>query len=299
MSSPAARGVTTPSGQTSSSPSSSTQPSDRTTVNTQGLSSRAGADSRASTRGQQDTSIGAAATAASGDNGQDDDDDGEDQPCQACGVFPARFQCSACQSVRYCSQECQASDWKIHYRECAEIVAAQKEEQTESQQGTGRPRSGTNGASEMDAPGDRYSTDMEMTSRAAASPSRSGVAGNFYFCYFVVFSAVYVCPTWLEVVAATLTMVRTHLFVVLLYCWEYWDPFHRRSAGRRRRKYQGNSESTSKTSKRTTEETSVDARTKSSIRGGREDRRHEVLYASDLQNHQTRGSLHLSQYPLG
>ncbi|KAG9071379.1 Presenilin-1 [Linnemannia hyalina] len=178
MSSPAARGVTTPSGQTSSFPSSSTQPSDGTTVNTQALSSRAGADSRASTRGQQDTPIVVAATAGGGDNGQGDDEGGEDQPCQACGVFPARFQCSACQSVRYCSQECQASDWKIHYRECAEIVAAQKEEQTESQQDPGRPRSGANGARETGVPGDRYSNDMEMTSRAAASPSRSGVAGE-------------------------------------------------------------------------------------------------------------------------
>lgn len=52
------------------------------------------------------------------------DEDEEDQPCQACGSFPARFQCSACQSVRYCSQECQASDWRIHYRECAEITAS-------------------------------------------------------------------------------------------------------------------------------------------------------------------------------
>ena len=72
-----------------------------------------------------------------------DDDDGEDQPCQACGVFPAKFQCSACHSVRYCSQECQASDWKIHYRECAEIVAAMKEEQEGGVSGgqTLRPRS--------------------------------------------------------------------------------------------------------------------------------------------------------------
>ncbi|KFH67263.1 hypothetical protein MVEG_07785 [Podila verticillata NRRL 6337] len=52
------------------------------------------------------------------------DTSGEDQPCQVCGSFPARFQCSACQSVRYCSQECQASDWRIHYRECAEITVS-------------------------------------------------------------------------------------------------------------------------------------------------------------------------------
>jgi len=77
-----------------------------------------------------------------------DDSDGDDQPCQACGVFPARFQCSACQSVRYCSQECQASDWGIHYRECAETIAAMKEEQlqengdgTAAAVGQSRPRS--------------------------------------------------------------------------------------------------------------------------------------------------------------
>lgn len=63
-----------------------------------------------------------------GNNGQtleqNLDTGGEDQPCQACGSFPARFQCSACQSVRYCSQECQASDWRIHYRECTEIMVS-------------------------------------------------------------------------------------------------------------------------------------------------------------------------------
>lgn len=144
------------------------------------MPSRTGADPSASAHGQLDTPVGAAATTAGGENIGQDDDDGEDQPCQACGVFPARFQCSACQSVRYCSQECQASDWKIHYRECAEIVAVQKEEQTELQQGAGRPRSGANGAGETEGPGDRYSTDMEMTSRAAASPPRTGAAGNFY-----------------------------------------------------------------------------------------------------------------------
>jgi hypothetical protein len=178
MSSPAARGVTTSSGQTSSSPSSSTQQPSPT--NTLPMPSRAGADSRASARGQLNTPVGAAATTTGGEDNGQNDGDGEDQPCQACGVFPARFQCSACQSVRYCSQECQASDWKIHYRECAEIVAAQKEEQTELQQGAGRPRSATNGAGETGVPGDRCSTDLEMTSRAAASPLRTGAAGTFF-----------------------------------------------------------------------------------------------------------------------
>ncbi|KAG0206936.1 Presenilin-1 [Mortierella sp. GBA30] len=77
----------------------------------------------------------------------DADDDGEDQPCQSCGTFPARFQCSACQSVRYCSQECQATDWRIHYRECAEILAALKEEQQDGESGRtrARPRAGEDG----------------------------------------------------------------------------------------------------------------------------------------------------------
>ncbi|KAF9911742.1 hypothetical protein EC991_002470 [Linnemannia zychae] len=176
MSSPATRGVTTPSGQTSSPPSSSTQPSERPS-STQTTQSRAGAPSRFSARGELNTPVGA----GDRDNGQendDDDDHGEDQPCQACGAFPARFQCSACQSVRYCSQECQASDWKIHYRECAEIVASLKEEETEARQGSGRSRSRINGSGEADVPGARSSNDMEMTSRATASPSRTGAAGE-------------------------------------------------------------------------------------------------------------------------
>ncbi|KAF9935560.1 Presenilin-1 [Mortierella alpina] len=80
---------------------------------------------------------------ANADEGPGPDvDDGEDQPCQSCGEFPARFQCSACQSVRYCSQDCQASDWRIHYRECAEIVAALKEEQQEADAGRVPPGEG-------------------------------------------------------------------------------------------------------------------------------------------------------------
>ncbi|KAG0215998.1 hypothetical protein BGX33_000581 [Mortierella sp. NVP41] len=175
MSSPATRGASTPSGQTSSTPASSTQPSTGHLTNNAGTTStRAGSESRNSalgSGGQSDTPVNAG-------NGDTAEDDGEDQPCQACGVFPARFQCSACQSVRYCSQECQASDWKIHYRECAEIVAAQKEEQAEARQSLARPRSGANGSGETDGPGDRSSTDMEMTGRAAASPSRTGAAGE-------------------------------------------------------------------------------------------------------------------------
>ncbi|KAG0231843.1 hypothetical protein BGW42_008592 [Actinomortierella wolfii] len=70
---------------------------------------------RASTTSTTATALGA------GGSNQDDPDD---QPCQSCGTFPARFQCAACQSVRYCSRDCQAEDWHIHYRECAELVDA-------------------------------------------------------------------------------------------------------------------------------------------------------------------------------
>ncbi|KAF8937730.1 Presenilin-1, partial [Dissophora ornata] len=80
---------------------------------------------------------------------------GDDQPCQICDAFPARFQCSACQSVRYCSQECQAADWRAHYRECSEIVAAKKEEQE----------------------GSSSNPDVEQGSRARASQRRSNVPG--------------------------------------------------------------------------------------------------------------------------
>ncbi|KAF9127434.1 hypothetical protein BGW39_005889 [Mortierella sp. 14UC] len=176
MSSSVTRGATTPSGQTSSPPSSSsTQPSERPN-STQTTQPRAGAASCSSARGELDRPVDAGGR----DNGQenDDNDDDEDQPCQACGTFPARFQCSACQSVRYCSQECQASDWKIHYRECAEIVASLKDEETEARQGAGGPRSRVNGSGETNVPGGRSSTDIEMTSRATASPSRTGAAGE-------------------------------------------------------------------------------------------------------------------------
>ncbi|KAF9287008.1 Presenilin-1 [Mortierella alpina] len=119
MSSPAPRGATGPSGL----PSSTSSPSPT-----------AARDNAAANTPQR-------ANASPGQTANADDgpgpglDDGEDQPCQSCGEFPARFQCSACQSVRYCSQECQASDWRIHFRECAEIVAALKEEQQEAEYG--------------------------------------------------------------------------------------------------------------------------------------------------------------------
>ncbi|KAF9933164.1 hypothetical protein FBU30_006330 [Linnemannia zychae] len=171
MSSSATTGATTPSGQTSSSPLPSTQ-SPENPINSNATSSRTGAESHSSAHRQQEAST----SAETRENSRDDEDD--DQPCQVCGVFPARFQCSACQSVRYCSQECQASDWKIHYRECAEIVAAQKEEQAESFQGGDRSRSSANGMGAMSGPGERDPTDMEMTNRGTASPLRSGAAGD-------------------------------------------------------------------------------------------------------------------------
>ncbi|KAF9957890.1 Presenilin-1 [Mortierella alpina] len=125
MSSQAPRGAVSPSGL----PSSTSSPSP---------TAAARANAAASTPQRTNASPGQTAS-PDGEPGPDEDD-GEDQPCQSCGEFPARFQCSACQSVRYCSQECQASDWRIHYRECAEIVAALKEEQQEAE--AGRVQSG-------------------------------------------------------------------------------------------------------------------------------------------------------------
>ncbi|KAF9576354.1 Presenilin-1 [Mortierella alpina] len=124
MSSPAPRGAAGPSRQPSSTPSPS----------------HAAARDNAAATTPQRTNASPEQTVNDAHGGPAPDmDDDEDQPCQSCGDFPARFQCSACQSVRYCSQECQASDWRIHYRECAEIVAAQKEEQQEADAGWGQP----------------------------------------------------------------------------------------------------------------------------------------------------------------
>lgn len=88
-------------------------------------------------------------TGQSGTTGNTGMELGYDEPCQSCGAIPARFQCSACQGVRYCSQECQTEDWRAHYRECAEFIEAKKN----GQGGTGirsRAQSNSNG----EAPGE-------------------------------------------------------------------------------------------------------------------------------------------------
>ncbi len=38
--------------------------------------------------------------------------------CAACGAPNAPMRCAACQAVRYCSRDCQKSDWSMHKRYC-------------------------------------------------------------------------------------------------------------------------------------------------------------------------------------
>ncbi|KAI8363447.1 Presenilin-domain-containing protein [Mortierella sp. GBAus27b] len=123
MSSPDARGTTDPSGQSASPPGAdaASSPSPTPRSNTPPRMTQ----EQTATQGQSGHDQ------VSGTN-QDDD-----QPCQSCGA-PGRFQCSACKSMRYCSQECQAQDWRAHYRECAEL----KEGRTNGDEEQGdRPRS--------------------------------------------------------------------------------------------------------------------------------------------------------------
>ncbi|KAG9325774.1 hypothetical protein KVV02_003646 [Mortierella alpina] len=145
MSSPALRGAAGPSGPPSSTSSPSPAP----------------VRDNAAAASPQRTNASPGQTANADEGPGPDLDDGEDQPCQSCGEFPARFQCSACQSVRYCSQDCQASDWRIHYRECAEIVAALKEEQQEADAG-------------RVPPGEGAVTDRESNVRAGPGRSSEG-----------------------------------------------------------------------------------------------------------------------------
>ncbi|KAF9978911.1 hypothetical protein BGZ73_008416 [Actinomortierella ambigua] len=120
------------------------------------LAAPAGAQSPRSNR--------ASATSTGTSNNQGGPDD---QPCQSCGTFPARFQCAACQSVRYCSRDCQAEDWHIHYRECAEIVDT----------AANRPRSRVdeNGSAE-----DRRGEELAQAESGGQtrSPSRQATAGG-------------------------------------------------------------------------------------------------------------------------
>ncbi|KAF9425618.1 Presenilin-1, partial [Podila epigama] len=99
---------------------------------------------------------------------QNPEDEMEDQPCQACGTFPARFQCSACQSVRYCSQECQASDWRIHYRECAEITASMRTDVNNTNRSGGDDNNNIGGGQQV-----RTSRDQEQQADGAHAPGVS------------------------------------------------------------------------------------------------------------------------------
>ncbi|KAF9160283.1 Presenilin-1 [Mortierella sp. AD011] len=103
----------------------------------------------------------------------------DDQPCQACGAFPARFQCSACQGVRYCSQECQTEDWRIHYRECPEIIEARKEEQSrrsnnngDASGGSTLPRSGAGGTDPLGSEAENVRAIANQPRRLPREPRR-------------------------------------------------------------------------------------------------------------------------------
>jgi hypothetical protein len=39
-----------------------------------------------------------------------------------CAAEEASSVCSRCQAVRYCSRECQRTDWKAHKRLCAAVA---------------------------------------------------------------------------------------------------------------------------------------------------------------------------------
>ncbi|KAG0363961.1 Presenilin-domain-containing protein [Gamsiella multidivaricata] len=119
-------------------------------------------------------------TNSSSPSNQDNANEADDQPCQACGAFPARFQCSACQSVRYCSQECQAEDWRIHYRECQEVLGVRKQEGQE--RGTADDAAVGHGSSARAGPaaatigaatGERGNMDIEQGGRTRSTQPRS------------------------------------------------------------------------------------------------------------------------------
>ncbi|KAG0263864.1 Presenilin-1 [Actinomortierella ambigua] len=140
--------------------SESRQPSS-TTAAPAGGGGGGGAQSPPSNRASA-TSTGTSVNNSSSQGGPDD------QPCQSCGNFPARFQCAACQSVRYCSKECQAEDWHIHYRECAEIADAAA---------TNRPRSRVDG-SESPEGGRGEALAQAEVGGLARSPSRQAEAAR-------------------------------------------------------------------------------------------------------------------------
>jgi hypothetical protein len=46
-----------------------------------------------------------------------------DKVCNTCGQSPAK-KCAACQTVRYCNNQCVAAHWKQHQPVCKAIIAA-------------------------------------------------------------------------------------------------------------------------------------------------------------------------------
>lgn len=46
-------------------------------------------------------------------------DENKPTKCASCNALNAKFRCSSCKSVNYCSKECQASDWRTHKSECS------------------------------------------------------------------------------------------------------------------------------------------------------------------------------------
>ena len=40
------------------------------------------------------------------------------EECHSCRVILAKFSCAKCQTVKYCSKDCQTRHWKAHKTEC-------------------------------------------------------------------------------------------------------------------------------------------------------------------------------------
>ena len=48
----------------------------------------------------------------------DDDDEEEEEVCSKCGATEAKFKCSRCRSVLYCTKQCQEKHWPLHKKIC-------------------------------------------------------------------------------------------------------------------------------------------------------------------------------------